>query len=88
MKTPGEVLDLLGICCDGGIAEGLIAARAVLDAYEEAIRQNSLLTGLLEEAERRAGNLESAWDEQYCVRCGPESEEDERCPGCGADRSS
>lgn len=35
MKTPEEILKLLGVCCDGGVAESLIAAREVLSAYEE-----------------------------------------------------
>ena len=42
----------------------------------------------IEELKRRIANLEEAWNEQYCARCDPESETDERCPGCGADRSS
>ena len=32
--TPDEMLELLGVCCDGDTAEGLAAARKALDAYE------------------------------------------------------
>jgi hypothetical protein len=45
--TPAEILKLLGVCCDGGTAERLAAARTVLDAYEEQDREIERLKSLL-----------------------------------------